>query len=87
MNWSYGYKVTYRLERTALPSDGWAILDDFFPNLLTGFRVAEYNAHLQRFSRLTIYSTLTDFPAQARAYAKLYPDLAPRVRPFSRACS
>ena len=84
MNWSYGgYKVTYRLEQTAVPAEGWAILDDFFPNLLTGFRVAEYNAYLQRFPRLTIYSTLADFTAQARAYAKLYPAFAARVRRFA----
>jgi lipopolysaccharide transport system ATP-binding protein len=32
----------------------WFILDDFFPNLLTGFRVAEYNAHLQSFPQMQI---------------------------------
>ena len=31
---------------SVIPHAPWLVLDDFFPNLLTGFRVAEYNAHL-----------------------------------------
>ena len=50
MNWSYeGPQVNFRLESAAQPGDAWAILDDFYPNLLTGFRIAEYNAYLERF--------------------------------------
>lgn len=90
MNWSYdGYTVNYRVDRLAspkpAPAQGWAVLDDFFPNLLTGFRIAEYNAYLQHFPRLTIFSTVADFDEQAQAYARLYPGLAPRVRQFSSA--
>ena len=36
------------------PPPAWWILDDFFPNLLTGFRVAEYNALLDRFPGLRV---------------------------------
>ncbi len=61
--------------------NGW-VLDDFFPNLLTGFRVAEYNALLRHFPGLRIASTYGDFAAAHAAYAHHYPDLAPRVRVF-----
>ncbi len=62
-----------------------AILDDFFPNLLTGFRVAEYNAHLQTFPQLMVLSALGDFGSQHARYAQLYPGLAARVQPYSPA--
>lgn len=61
----------------------WLVLDDFFPNLLTGFRVAEYNAHLQAFPQISILSSLGDFAQQHAPYARLYPDLATRVRPYA----
>ena len=57
----------------------WVILDDFFPNLLTGFRVAEFNAHLQTFEHLQIMSNLADFTEHRGPYAQLYPELAARV--------
>jgi lipopolysaccharide transport system ATP-binding protein len=83
MKWSYdGYKIDYQIAHVA-PPHGWVILDDFFPNLLTGFRIAEYNAYLRRFPLLNIYSTLADFGAQLRNYSRLYPELAPRVKRFS----
>jgi lipopolysaccharide transport system ATP-binding protein len=61
------------------------ILDDFFPNVLTGFRVAEYNAHLQAFPQLMVLSALGDFASQHARYAQLYPNLASRVQPYSPA--
>jgi glycosyltransferase involved in cell wall biosynthesis/tetratricopeptide (TPR) repeat protein len=61
----------------------WAIVDDFFPNLLTGFRVAEYNAQMEAFPYLDVYSTLPDFDAHHEAYARKYPQFAARVRPYS----
>lgn len=57
----------------------WFILDDFFPNLLTGFRVAEYNAHLQSFPQIQIMSSLAEFTDHFSAYRALYPELAPRI--------
>ena len=63
----------------------WVVLDDFFPNLLTGFRVAEYNAHLCAFAQLTVLSNLGDFAEQHRHYAQRYPEYATRVQPFSPA--
>ncbi len=60
----------------------WVVLDDFFPNLLTGFRVAEYNAHLESFPQLEVLSTLSDFWTEHERYAQHYPHLAQRVRPY-----
>ena len=57
----------------------WFILDDFFPNLLTGFRVAEYNAHLQTFPQMQIMSSLAEFTDHFSAYSALYPELAQRI--------
>jgi lipopolysaccharide transport system ATP-binding protein len=57
----------------------WFILDDFFPNLLTGFRVAEYNAHLQAFPQMQIMSSLAEFTDHFSAYRLLYPELAQRI--------
>lgn len=65
------------------PAPRWLVLDDFFPNLLTGFRVAEYNAHLERFPHLAVLSSLGDFEAQHARYAARYPQHAHRVRAFS----
>jgi lipopolysaccharide transport system ATP-binding protein len=62
-----------------------AVLDDYFPNLLTAFRVAEYNAFLGAYPRLTVLSKARDFAAHHASYADLYPSFAPRVQPFSRA--
>ncbi|MBP8309066.1 MAG: glycosyltransferase family 4 protein [Burkholderiaceae bacterium] len=61
----------------------WWVIDDFFPNLLTGFRVAEYNALLRHFPGLSIASTYGGFDEAHAAYAALYPELAPRVQRFS----
>jgi len=61
----------------------WVIVDDFFPNLLTGFRVAEYNAHLKTFGQLQIMSSMGDFSDQFSPYRALYPDLASRVSVYA----
>ena len=64
------------------------ILDDFFPNLLTGFRVAEYNALLQALPGLQIYSTLPgpDFEARHAEYAQRHPTHAHRILPWRGHC-
>jgi lipopolysaccharide transport system ATP-binding protein len=59
-----------------------AVLDDFFPNLVTAFRVAEYNWYLDCFPQLEIYSTNSDFKAVHAAYAQRYPEYADRVKQF-----
>lgn len=64
------------------PQAPWVIVDDFFPHLLTGFRVAEYNAHLHTFGQLQIMSTLGDFSEQYGPYRVLYPEHARRVSSY-----
>ena len=59
------------------------MLDDYFPNLLTGFRVAEYEAYLARWPSLRIYSAQPDFARCHADYAQVYPQYAGRVRPFA----
>lgn len=61
----------------------WCILDDFFPNLITGFRVAEFNTYLAATDQLTILSTFPGFERAHAEYAALYPQFADRVRPFT----
>jgi glycosyltransferase involved in cell wall biosynthesis len=64
------------------------ILDDIFPLLTSGFRLAEYNAYLAHFARAEVYSTGASlhivgeprsFSDIKEEYAKRYPQLAARV--------
>jgi lipopolysaccharide transport system ATP-binding protein len=64
---------------------GLLILDDFYPNLTTGFRIAEYNHYLRVFPDLLIASTAGDFKQQHAIFAKLYPDVQNRVVAFDPA--
>jgi lipopolysaccharide transport system ATP-binding protein len=64
--------------------DELVVLDDFFPNLLTGFRVAEYNAYLGAFGNLRVLSALSAFAIEHARYAARYPQFASRVERFSR---
>ncbi len=66
-----------------IPQPPWLILDDFFPNLLTGFRVAEYNELLARIPHLSVLSSLGEFSAEHARYTKHYPEFANRVRPYA----
>jgi lipopolysaccharide transport system ATP-binding protein len=61
------------------------VLDDFFPNLTTGFRVAEYIHYLRVFPNLLIASTIGDFKLQHAAFARSYPDLQSRVAAYDPA--
>lgn len=57
-----------------------AILDDFFPNLTTGFRIAEFNYYLERYSNIVAYVHRYDnhYPE----YAATYPHLKDKVQSF-----
>lgn len=72
------------LKRLFKPRKSVAILDDFFPNLLTAFRVAEYNWYLERFPSLIIYSTNPDFDVVYAGYAQSYPQYADRVKQYDK---
>lgn len=58
------------------------ILDDFFPNQLSGFRIAEFNSLLRAFPNAHCASISADFPTARLAYAARYPELANRVSVF-----
>jgi glycosyltransferase involved in cell wall biosynthesis len=62
-------------------TDRLIIIDDFFPNLATAFRVAEINSILSHFDRAIVYSAYPDEGA-FRKYAASYPEFAKRVRRF-----
>ena len=59
------------------------VLDDFFPNLLTGFRIAEYNAYLERWPDAVVLSSQPHFDACHQQYVARFPQWAGRVRPFA----
>lgn len=67
------------------------VLDDTFPNLQSAFRIAEYNAYLERWGDATVYSTAQKrvslrqergFGQVLDEYAGVYPGLASRVFRF-----
>lgn len=60
------------------------VLDDFFPNLLTGFRIAEFNAYLRAYRNVRVLSALRDFETEHARYAELYPEMASRVERYTR---
>ena len=61
---------------------GIVVLDDCFPNLLTGFRVGEFNALLEAFPDLCILSAAREFEIVAAQYYDVYPQFAGRVNKF-----
>lgn len=69
------------------------ILDDLFPNLISGFRVAEYVAYLRTFPFSEVHSQMRVLPwgretmprgTVLRQFREHYPDLISRVRRFNR---
>lgn len=64
------------------------IIDDAFPHLLSGFRVAEFNTYIQNFKRIRIYSTGKAFKALneegdykdvLEKYRKLFPKYVKKI--------
>ncbi len=73
------------LSAVPTPPPALLILDDFFPDLLTGFRVAEYNALMALSPQVQVASCAERFGERHAAYAAEYPGLAARVRAFDTA--
>jgi lipopolysaccharide transport system ATP-binding protein len=63
----------------------FVVLDDCFPNLATGFRVAEYNYYLDHFPDLKIYSTISKFDRFYNEYINIYPEYKGRILKFDEA--
>lgn len=58
------------------------ILDDYFPNLKTGFRISEFNYYLGKYPGCEIYSTRYDM--HHFEYAAAFPQFKDRVKPFTQ---
>ncbi|ATW28909.1 LPS biosynthesis protein RfbU [Candidatus Formimonas warabiya] len=58
-----------------------AILDDYFPNLKTGFRISEFNYYLEKYPNCVVYSTRYDM--HHAEYAAAYPQFQDRIKPFT----
>lgn len=58
------------------------ILDDFFPNPLTGFRIAEFTWMMRHDIVQTVYTTQPLEPL-IESFGLFYPDLVDRVQPYA----
>ena len=67
-----------------MPGEGLLNCRRHFSDLLTGFRVAEFNHYLRVFPGLRIACTTPSFGEMHTAYSASYPDLADRVVAWDR---
>jgi glycosyltransferase involved in cell wall biosynthesis len=75
--------ATIRLQNIFSKSQpGLIIIDDYFPNPATAFRVAEFNSIFSHFEDAVLYSTSRDRTSFS-TYSNLYPQFASRVRTFN----
>ncbi len=58
------------------------ILDDYFPNLKTGFRISEFNHYLDKYPNSDVFSTRYDM--HHLEYESAYPQFTGRVKPFTQ---
>jgi lipopolysaccharide transport system ATP-binding protein len=65
----------------AQAGSGLLIIDDWFPNLLSGFRVAEFVHHLRVFPGLQVIATTPD-PSHFARFAERYREVSDRVLPW-----
>jgi glycosyltransferase involved in cell wall biosynthesis len=56
------------------------VLDDIFPQMLSAFRIAEYNAYLSEFQNSRVYSTATSFilAGETRSFGEVLKDYESR---------
>lgn len=57
------------------------ILDDGFPSMATGFRIAEFSYYLKQHENSEVCSVVMDFDKMKAEYGRYYPDLIHKVRP------
>lgn len=69
------------MENSSMTQGKLAILDDYFPNLKTGFRISEFNYYLEKYLNCDVYSTRYDM--HYFEYAAAYPQFKDRVKPFT----
>lgn len=73
------------LAATAKQGGRLIILDDIFPQLLSSFRVAEFNAYLETYERAAVYSTATAFCSvgEERSFQEVQAEYARRYPAFN----
>jgi lipopolysaccharide transport system ATP-binding protein len=59
------------------------VIDDWFPNLGTGFRIAEFVHYLRIFPWLRVASTCSAALGHYERFAERYPDVSDRVTPWN----
>jgi glycosyltransferase involved in cell wall biosynthesis len=59
------------------------ILDDTFPNLASGFRIAEFSYYLREYEISEAFSISAGFELVKSQYIQYYPDIAHKIQPFN----
>ena len=72
-----------RTRRSAANPHGIVIVDDLFPNLITGFRVAEFSWLLRAGVVREVMTSLAQLEDHLPSFLELYPDLEGRVGPYA----
>ena len=75
-------ELTHGVKGLIHTEDTFHVFDDYFPDLRTAFRVAEYNQYLSLLPYCKVHSTVGSFDSKIGEYSQLYPTLAQRVRRF-----
>jgi len=77
------FRSTSRGSRPARNTHGIVIVDDLFPNLITGFRVAEFSWLLRAGVVREVMTSLPQLEEHLPSFLELYPDLEGRVTPYA----
>jgi len=77
-------KAEIALHNTAslVSRNGLVVLDDYFPNLRTSFRISEFNYYLNAFADSVVYSCDRSLREDLAVYKADYPNLASRIHRF-----
>lgn len=59
------------------------VIDDYFPNLLTSFRIAEFNYYLENIEDSIVYSTTPYYKEWKNEYSKVFPQYEKKVKSLS----
>lgn len=59
------------------------IIDDYFPNILTSFRIAEFNYYLENIEDSIVYSTTPYYKEWKDEYSKIFPQYEKKVKSLS----
>lgn len=60
-----------------------AIIDDYFPNIKTGFRVAEFNWYMKNLKEVRVFSTSKAIYKFIDEYSYFYPEYTQNIKPLT----